>query len=286
MRWEALPEDFVRPFVATAALAAMRLAPDDRMDVNARDGVIVLTRRNLRLDLRALAVRCAGLDREAWEREVEREVERWIAPLGDLPASFDEAAASVRIQLATYGVQPDPDTLSRALAPGLVAELCRDVPGQQRPITRAAAERWGQPEAALWALALDNLALDGASVDTFALEAPIALAFHRVHGASAFVAAHALRLAALDGRVPVLGWLFMVPNRHTLWYAPLDEVAQCAAGMLMLERARPDVLRGDGLPISDQIYWTDGAQIVHVGRDGVKTGNDLTSAIAAIVARA
>ncbi len=50
-----MPGELVEPFVARVALAVLDMAPGERSDVNARDGIIALPDRGLRLDLGDLA---------------------------------------------------------------------------------------------------------------------------------------------------------------------------------------------------------------------------------------
>lgn len=274
-----MPSELVEPFVAHVALAVMQLAPDERCDVDARTGTIRFPDRGLRLVLGELADRCRDLAREVWEPIIADQVARWMTP-PPAPTTFAEAAPLLRVQLTSR--PPDPEFCAREIAKGLVAELCVDRLGGRTRVTREMVAAWGQDVNELWMLGVDGLSGEGVRVDSFTLADPVQLVFHHVHGEHDLVASLAQRLPALGGPAEY-GWLFMVPHASSLWYAELHALQQCAAGMMMFERAVAELR--DALPLSGEIYWTDGVRVTAISREGAKTGFELTEVITSTVRR-
>jgi hypothetical protein len=275
--WTDLPDELVEPFVARVILAVLDADPDERTSVNAATGTIELPDLGLTLDLRELAGRCRKLDLEAWAPLIAEQVARWLPPVVS-PATLADAIPRIRIQLTNRDV--DAAFCAREIATGLAGELCLTAGAGRRRIDAAMAAGWRATTDELWQHGLANLSADGARADTFTLDEPVSLAFHHAHGEHDLVASLALRLTAL-GDDAAHGWLFMVPHSRSLWYAPLHTLDQCAAGMLMFERAAAELR--DALPLSTHVYWTDGTRFASIPRDGVRTGFELTDAITATV---
>ncbi|HTL31862.1 MAG TPA: hypothetical protein VL326_01990 [Kofleriaceae bacterium] len=189
----------------------------------------------------------------------------------------DFATAAASLQVSLVGIAPDPDVISKSLAKGLIAKL---VQAGEVDVTQDDLAQWGVPEGELWERALANVATDEAVVDSFVVED--ALTFFHVHGEGAFIASLALRLPDLGESLPRHGWLFMVPHRRSLWFVPLGDLSHCIAGALIIERVADD-LTDDQVPISGQIYWTNGNRITAVPLQDVETGEDLTNAIISTV---
>jgi hypothetical protein len=181
------------------------------------------------------------------------------------------------IQVSLVGGTPDPDVVARPLAKGLIAKL---VQPNEIEVTKDDVAQWGVPEGELWERALANLETHDAVIDSFVIED--ALTFFHVHGEGAFIASLALRLSDMGDSLPRHGWLFMVPHRRSLWFVPIGDLSHCIAGALIVERAA-DELQADHVPISGQIYWTNGNRIQAVSLADVETGEDLTNAIVATV---
>jgi hypothetical protein len=279
--WSSLPEHFVEPFVARVALAILEAAPNERSETNAQAGTITLPDRELQIDLRELANRCAPLAPDDWAPLIADAVAGWIIAPATLPATFDESVSD-QLQVRLVGGTADPTKLvSRQLAQGLVAELCLRLPNGHADVTPEAVERWGVPEGELWEKAIANLTTDDAVIDSFVVED--AVTFFHVHGEAPFIATLGLRLADLGDDLPRHGWLFMVPHRHSLWFVPVMELSHCMAGMLMLERAAEELQGTNFIPVSGLIYWTNGNRFQAVPLQGVQTGEDLTKAIIAVV---
>ena len=182
-----------------------------------------------------------------------------------------------RIQVSLVGGMPDHDVVARQLAKGLIAKL---VQPNEVDVTHEDIARWGVPEGEVWERALANLETDDAVIDSFVIED--ALTFFHVHGEGPFIASLALRLADMGDSLPRHGWLFMVPHRRSLWFVPIGDLSHCIAGALIVERVA-DELQADHVPISGQIYWTNGNRIQAVSLADVETGEDLTNAIVATV---
>jgi hypothetical protein len=279
LSWTSLAEPAAQRFVAAVALEVLRVAPDERSEADALGGTITLPDLGLRMELGPLSERCAKLPEDEWGNVIADQISRWITPTMT-PAAFEDAEDSLSVRLLNAVV--DAEAFSRTLAPGLVAELCLDLKGRIAAVTRASASTWQRSEGELWELAIANLGTDGAIVDSFVLEEPSELTFFHVHGEGAFVASLALRMPDLGEAIPRYGWLFMVPNRQSLWFMPIEELAHCAVGTLMLERAVDD-LKGGLIPISGQIYWTNGNRIDGVSPTGISTAEELTEAIVRVV---
>ena len=271
--------ELVEPFVARVALAALRITPDERSEVDVRAGTIRFPDRGLRLALDELANRCRDLAPDEWEPIIADQVARWLTPAA-APTTFAEAAPLLRVQLTNR--PPEPELCAREIAKDLTAELCVGMPDSRTRLTRETAAAWGHDVDELWRLGVENLSSDGVEVDRFELEDPVQLAFHHAHGEHDLVASLALRLPDLAAP-PEYGWLFMVPHGRSLWYAELHELVQCAAGMMIFVRAVAEI--HDALPLSDEIYWTDGTRTTAISRAGAKTGFELTDVITATVRR-
>ena len=274
-----MPRELVEPFVARVALASLHMAPDERSEVDVRTGTIRFPDLGLRLALGELADRCRDLAPEVWEPIIADQVTRWMTRV-PLPTTFAEAAPLLRVQLTNR--RPDPGCCAREIANGLVAELCVERLGGRTRITRETVAAWGQDVDELWKLGVEGLSGDGVRIDRFELADPVQLVFHHAHGEHDLVASLALRLPAL-GAAAEYGWLFMVPHGRSLWYAELHALQQCAAGMMIFERAVAEIR--DALPLSGEIYWTDGARITAISREGAKTGFELTDVITSTVRR-
>lgn len=269
----------VEPFVARVALAAMQRAPGERSEVDATRGTIRFPDRGLHLALGDLADRCARLAPDSWEPLIADQVARWIGA-DATPTTLAEAAPRLRVQLTSR--LPDSTFCAYEIASALFAELRIDGPGGRTRVTRETASAWTEDDGELWKLGLANLSGDGMRVDDFELAEPVQLAFHHVHGENDLVASLALRLPAL-GEPTEYGWLFMVPHTRSLWYAELHAVEQCAAGMMMFARAAAELR--DALPLSAELYWTDGTQTTAISREGAKTGFELTERVTEAVRR-
>ena len=255
------------------------MAPDERSEVDVRTGTIGFPDRGLRLALSGLADRCRDLAPEVWEPIIADQVARWMTQ-PPAPTTFAEAAPFLRVQLTNR--RPAPEFCAREIANGLVAELCVDRLGGRTRITRETVAAWGQHVDELWQLGVEGLSGDGVRVDSFELADPVQLGFHHAHGEHDLVASLALRLPAL-GVSAEYGWLFMVPHARSLWYAELHALQQCAAGMMIFERAVAEIR--DALPLSGEIYWTDGGRVTAISREGAKTGFELTEVITSAVRR-
>jgi hypothetical protein len=281
--WCVLSDELADRLVVSVTREVLRVAPGEYTESNASKGTIGLPNRGLRLELAELANRCSTLDPLAWDGPIANQVASWLPPPPELPTTLAAAAPVLRVR---FGGVLDPETFSRELATDLVGELCFDLPGRVATVARSVATAWQTSESDLWQLGIGNLAASDATLTTLQLDQPIPLVFYRAHGDSTFIASLALRiseaLADLDAASPKFGWLFMVPTRQSLWFAPIEQLVDCAAGMMIYDRGGQELL-GGLLPLSAQIYWTDGTNITAISREGVKTGSDLTAAITAVV---
>ena len=98
------------------------------------------------------------------------------------------------------------------------------------------------------------------------------------------LAAHALRLPSVDTGIARFGWIFMVPNRHTLYFTGVMNLPECGAALLMLTQGTSNLFARPGL-ISDQLYWTDRTRFEHLSRPDGMSGQHIVESLQATLKR-
>jgi hypothetical protein len=241
------------------------------------NGVVHLRNRQLQMGLSNLAQLCATRPVADWPPMIQEQVTRSLGfDFGaKQPLDFEAVRDQLRLRFRPYGHPHDDAFWGRVLAPGLTVNLVLDWPDRVQTVTTEQVSQWAQPAEEVWQTALANLARREALpspkryVVSLTEPSPAELAYYHFEGDSLFIAAHALRLPTVDTGHPRLGWIFMVPNRHTLLLTSIMNLPECGAALLMLMQGASLLVSRPGL-ISDQLYWTDGDRFEHLSRpDGL-----------------
>jgi hypothetical protein len=211
-----------------------------------------------RFGLANLAQVCNGDDEARWPTLIAAHFDTLRATTGRdldvLADDYEQAGPILRIRLMpdeSMGGVPIAESVSRPVAPGILAVLVLDFPDSTATVPRDAVAAWPVDLDTAWHRALANL--DG---DPRPLRDDVSderARFTIWYGDSFYVATRLLRLTDL---LPphTTDALVAVPNRHTL-IAHVIEDATVVASMQALHRATVDLFRDGPGSISDQPYW-------------------------------
>jgi hypothetical protein len=270
----------LRQFVEIVDAALLHRGVASRLD----NGVIDVPSEGLRIGLSNLAQVCAKTDPAKWMSLVEAQLDRSVGlakkPLAELIANFEAVRERIKPRFRSFGVPLGSWNSSRAFADGLAATLVADLPDRVQEVMTTDLQRWGISDEGAWEQALKNLELEGLPPhpQRYVLERPVRFSFYHSVGDSMFVAAQALCLAKIDSSAPRHGWLVLVPNRHHLFFAGIEDLPQCGAAVMMLSHGAPRFLDGPG-SISDQLYWTDGIRFECLRRPAAMTGTEIVASV-------
>ena len=241
------------------------------MTVEVGDGVVLATPPDAdephQLGLSNLSQLCHGADRGDWSRIIATHFSSLLSMQGRdldaLAADYEQVKPILRVRLMpdeSMGGVELPQTVSRHLAPGILAVLVFDFPDSTATVDVDHLAGWPVDEDGVFAQALDNLAAEPTPLheDVQAGDAR----FRVWYGDSFYVATQALRLA---DRLPegTTDALVAVPNRHTLIVTPIVDAGAVEAMQAIFGMAVQLFRDGPG-SISDQPYWWHEGALVQI----------------------
>jgi hypothetical protein len=241
------------------------------MTVEIGDGVAMArqpgTDEPHQLGLANLSQLCNAADRSDWSRIIASHFTSLLSMQGRdldaLAADYEQVKAILRVRLmpdASMGGVELPHSVTRPVAPGILAVLVFDFPDSTATVDVDHVNAWPVDVDGVFAQALDNLASEPTPMheDVDAEEAHLTVWY----GDSFYVATRALRLAEV---LPVgtTDALLAVPNRHTLLVTPIVDAGAVAAMQAMYRMAVRLFRDGPG-SISDQPYWWHEGAIVQI----------------------
>jgi hypothetical protein len=264
----------------------------ERVDETAHieHGVADLPHRQMKIGLSNLAQLCAARPHSEWATLIREQIARSLRIESVQPVDFETAKKLLRLRFRPHGHPDDERIWSRVVAPGLIVNLVLDLPDRVQTLAAEQVNQWGRPAEELWRTALENLIRHDflPSPKRYVLDTndptPTQLAYYLFEGDSMYVAAHALRLPSVDTGIARFGWIFMVPNRHTLYFTGVMNLPECGAALLMLTQGTSNLFARPGL-ISDQLYWTDGTRFEHLSRPDGMSGQHIVESLQATLKR-
>jgi uncharacterized protein YtpQ (UPF0354 family) len=241
------------------------------MTVEVGDGVVMAHQSGAeephQLGLSNLSQLCHASERDDWSRIIASHFSSLLSMQGRdldaLAADYEQVKPILRIRLMpdeSMGGVELPKTVSRHIAPGILAVLVFDFPDSTATVDVDHLAGWPVDQDGVFEQALDNLASEPTPLheDVDADEAR----FRVWYGDSFYVATLALRLADLlpAGATDAL---IAIPNRHTLIVAPIVDAGAVAA-MQAIFRMAVQLFRDGPGSISDQPYWWHEGAIVQI----------------------
>jgi hypothetical protein len=241
------------------------------MTIEVGDGVVLAHQPGAeephQLGLSNLSQLCHASERSDWSRIIATHFSSLLSMQGRdldaLAADYEQVKPILRVRLMpdeSMGGVELPKTVSRHIAPGILAVLVFDFPDSTATVDVDHLAGWPVDQDGVFEQALDNLATEPTPLheDVDADEAR----FRVWYGDSFYVATLALRLADLlpPGATDAL---IAVPNRHTLIVAPVVDAGAVAA-MQAIFRMAVQLFRDGPGSISDQPYWWHEGAIVQI----------------------
>ncbi len=268
------------------------------MTVEVGDGVVLARQPGAdephQLGLANLSQLCHAADPDDWSRIIASHFTSLLSMQGRdldaLAADYDQVKPILRVRLMpdeSMGGVELPQSVSRPVAPGILAVLVFDFPDSTATVDVDHLAGWPVDVDAVFEGALDNLASEPTplheSVD--AGEASLTVWY----GDNFYVATRALRLADVLPAGTTDAFI-AVPNRHTLIVHPIVDGGAVLAMQAIYQLAVQLFRDGPG-SISDQPYWWHEGSIVQVPHreDGKKIAvyppDELVVALEAVLAR-
>ncbi len=241
------------------------------MTVELGDGVVLARQPGAdephQLGLANLSQLCHAADPDDWSRIIASHFTSLLSMQGRdldaLAADYDQVKPILRVRLMpdeSMGGIELPQSVSRPVAPGVLAVLVFDFPDSTATVDVDHLAGWPVDIDGVFEGALDNLASEPTplreTVD--AEEARLTVWY----GDNFYVATRALRLADVlpDGTTDAL---IAVPNRHTLIVHPIVDGGAVPAMQAIYQLAVQLFRDGPG-SISDQPYWWHEGSIVQI----------------------
>jgi hypothetical protein len=233
------------------------------------DGLVTLAEPegDHQLGLSNLSQLCHGSDRADWSRIIASHFTSLLSMQGRdldaLAADYEQVKPILRARLMpdqSMGGVELPESVTRTVAPGIVAVLVFDFPDSTASVGAAHLAGWPVDIDGVFEQALDNLASEPTPMheDVDAEQAKVTIWY----GDSFYVATRALRLADMlpAGTTDAL---IAVPNRHTLVVHPIVDAGAVVA-MQFVYRMAAQMFRDGPGSISDQPYWWHDGTIVQI----------------------
>lgn len=219
------------------------------------------------LGLSNLSQLCHAAERADWSRVIASHFTSLLSmqgrDLGALAADYDQVKPILRVRLmpdASMGGIELPQSVTRPIAPGILAVLVFDFPDSTATVDVEHLAGWPVDVDGAFEQGLDNLASEPTPMhdDVDAEEAHLTVWY----GDSFYVATRAVRLAEVlpAGTTDAL---VAVPNRHTLLVTPIVDAGAVAA-MQAIYRMAVRLFRDGPGSISDQPYWWHEGMIVQI----------------------
>ena len=241
------------------------------MTVEVGDGVVLAhqpeTEEPHQLGLSNLSQLCHASERGDWSRIIATHFTSLLSMQGRdldaLAADYEQVKPILRVRLMpdeSMGGVELPKTVSRHIAPGILAVLVFDFPDSTATVDVDHLADWPVDQDGVIEQALDNLASEPTPLheDVDADDAR----FRVWYGDNFYVATLALRLAGLLP-ADTTDALIAVPNRHTLIVTPIVDAGAVAA-MQAIFRMAVQLFRDGPGSISDQPYWWHEGAIVQI----------------------
>ena len=241
------------------------------MTVEVGDGVVLAhqpeTEEPHQLGLSNLSQLCHASERGDWSRIIASHFSSLLSMQGRdldaLAADYEQVKPILRVRLMpdeSMGGVELPKTVSRHIAPGILAVLVFDFPDSTATVDVDHLADWPVDQDGVIEQALDNLASEPTPLheDVDADDAR----FRVWYGDNFYVATLALRLAGLLP-ADTTDALIAVPNRHTLIVTPIVDAGAVAA-MQAIFRMAVQLFRDGPGSISDQPYWWHEGAIVQI----------------------
>jgi hypothetical protein len=267
---EWAPFDAPREYAAFIEAVAADLRRRD-MTFQIDDGVVLATPPGgdepKQLGLSNLSQLCHASDRADWSRIIASHFTSLLSMQGRdldaLAADYDQVKPILRIRLMpdeSMGGVELPQTVTRPVAPGILAVLVFDFPDSTATVDVEHLAGWPVDVDGVFEQALDNQASEPTpmhdEVDANGAHVTV------WYGDSFYVATRALRLAELLPAATTDA-LIAVPNRHTLLVAPIVDAAAVPSMQAIYGMAVQLFRDGPG-SISDQPYWWHEGTIVQI----------------------
>jgi uncharacterized protein YtpQ (UPF0354 family) len=241
------------------------------MTVEKGDGVVLAHQPGVeephQLGLSNLSQLCHASERGDWSRIIATHFSSLLSMQGRdldaLAADYEQVKPILRVRLMpdeSMGGVELPKTVSRRIAPGILAVLVFDFPDSTATVDVDHLAGWPVEQDGVFERALDNLASEPTPLHE---DVAVDDAHFRVwYGDNFYVATLALRLAGLlpAGTTDAL---IAVPNRHTLIVTPIVDAGAVAA-MQAIFRMAVQLFRDGPGSISDQPYWWHEGAIVQI----------------------
>ena len=246
------------------------------------------------LGLSNLSQLCHAAERDEWSRIIATHFTSLLSMQGRdldaLAADYDQVKQILRVRLMpdeSMGGVELPTTVSRHVAPGILAVLVYDFPNSTATVNSEHLAAWPVDADGVFEQALDNLAAEPTPLHDEVRRDDARIAVW--YGDSFYVATMALRLA---DRLPpgTTDALIAVPNRHSLIVTPIVDASAVTAMQAIFELSIQLFRDGPG-SISDQPYWWHEGTIVQVPhrengkRIEVYPPDDFVVLLEAVVAR-
>ena len=268
------------------------------MTVEVGDGVVLARQPGAdephQLGLANLSQLCHAAEPDDWSRIIASHFTSLLSMQGRdldaLAADYEQVKPILRVRLMpdeSMGGVELPQTVSRPIAPGILAVLVFDFPDSTATVDVDHLAGWPVDPDEVFEGALDNLASEPTplreSVDTG--EASLTVWY----GDNFYVATRALRLADVLPAGTTDAFI-AVPNRHTLIVHPIVDGGALLAMQAIYQLAVQLFRDGPG-SISDQPYWWHEGTIVQVPHreDGKKIAvyppDELVTTLETVLAR-
>jgi hypothetical protein len=242
------------------------------MTVEVGDGVVLAhqpgTDEPHQLGLSNLSQLCHASARGDWSRIIATHFSSLLSMQGRdldaLAADYEQVKPILRVRLMpdeSMGGVEMPQTVSRQVAPGILAVLVFDFPDSTATIDVDHLASWPVDQDGVFAQALDNLAAEPTPLHED-VDLGDEARFRVWYGDSFYVATLALRLADLlpEGTTDAL---IAVPNRHTLIVTPIVD-AGAVPSMHAIFGMAVQLFRDGPGSISDQPYWWHDGALVQI----------------------
>ena len=242
------------------------------MTVEVGDGVVLAhqpgTEEPHQLGLSNLSQLCHASDRRDWSRIIATHFSSLLSMQGRdldaLAADYEQVKPILRVRLMpdeSMGGVEMPQTVSRQVAPGILAVLVFDFPDSTATVDVDHLASWPVDQDGVFAQALDNLAAEPTPLHED-VDLGDEARFRVWYGDSFYVATLALRLADLlpEGTTDAV---IAVPNRHTLIVTPIVD-AGAVPSMHAIFGMAVQLFRDGPGSISDQPYWWHEGALVQI----------------------
>jgi hypothetical protein len=218
------------------------------------DGTIEVTLSDgqpLVLGLVNLAQTCHLIPRSEWQAQIALHFGNVLqAPL-PMNLTFEQVRTMLKVRLYPEDMGlPDAPLVRRAIAPGVQALVTVDYPTSIRSLTPEDVQAWGKSTDELFELGLANVKAQ----DVPQLEPLDEDSIQVLAGNSFFTTSWVLMLEEYLKPMPEHGALVILPHRHLVAFAPIEDLTVVEAVQTLLVIAAGQYHQGPG-SISPNLYW-------------------------------